>query len=110
VRQPEQVEKEHRTIAKLLPRRDRKLLGQLLPDIAPQLESANLADFARSLGFGANRAGLVAAGDPKVALEEATQLTGSPDSGPEMSDLLQYMVSEEYFTIRLELGIAPGSG
>jgi tetratricopeptide (TPR) repeat protein len=110
VRQPEQVEKEHRTLTKLLARRDRKLLGQLLPNIAPQLETANLADFARSLGFGANRAGLVAAGDPKVALEEATQLTGSPDSGPEMADLLQYMLSEEYFTIRLELGIAPGSG
>jgi len=110
VKQPERVEEEIRTLGRLLGRRERKTLGTILPQIAPQLVTVSVADFARALGFGANRAGLVAAADPKVALEEATQLSGRPDNGPEMADLLQYMVSEEYFTLRLELGIAPGSG
>ena len=110
VKQPEQVEEEVRGLSKLLARKDRKVMGTLLPQMAQAMESVNIADFARALGFGANRAGLVAAGEPKVALEEATQLTGSPDSGPEMADLMQYLMSEEYFTLRMELGIAPGSG
>lgn len=109
IKHPEQVEQEAKRVGKLLTRKDRKILGTLLPQIAEGFEAINLAEFARALGYGSNRLGLVAAGDPKVALEEMAQLAGDPPNGPEMGDLLQYMVSEEYFTLRMELAIAPGS-
>jgi hypothetical protein len=108
VREPDRVPDDAKTLAKLLPRRDRKVLGTLLPQLVPQLEKINVADFARALGLGANRFGLVAAADAKLALEEATQMVADPH-GSEMADFLQYMVSEQYFTLRSELGIAPGA-
>lgn len=107
VKDPGSVEKQARALSKLLARRERKALGAVLPGLGQQFATVNLAEFARALGYGSNHMGLVAAGDPVAALHDAAHITGA-STGPEMADLVQYVVSEEYFAARIELGIAPG--
>jgi cellulose synthase operon protein C len=102
------LDDETKQVLKLLGRKDRKLLGSFLPGVATLFEGLDLGEFARALSYGANRAGLLLAGDAKPALDEAMREMGGPAAlGPDLGDLLQYLVSEEYFSLRLELGLAP---
>lgn len=103
------LEEEAKILNRILNRRDRKLLTRILPDISDVLATVDIGEFARALSFGANRAGLIAAGDPKIGLDGVALLSGSTRSGADMSDILQYLVSEEYMTLRVELGLTPGS-
>jgi hypothetical protein len=109
IKEEAQVEVEVKQLSKLLGRRERKQLGGALPALAPQFETLDLGGFARALAWGANRAGLVAAGDAKGALDEVLVQIGTASRGPDLADFLQYLVSEEYFTLRQELALAPGS-
>ena len=63
-----------------------------------------------ALSIGATRAGLVVAGDAKASVEEAVvrSSSGASTLGPDTGDLLQFLISDEYFALRAELGIAPG--
>ncbi|MCC6749443.1 MAG: tetratricopeptide repeat protein [Deltaproteobacteria bacterium] len=100
---------EVKRIAKLLGRKDRRILAQAIEPIVQALPTVNAGSFARALSCGANRAGLLAAGDPQLGLEEAAALMGNVTSA-ELGDLLQYVVSEEYFAARQEVGLAPAEG
>jgi tetratricopeptide (TPR) repeat protein len=103
------LDEEIKLLQKLLARKDRKVLGSVLPPLAAQLELLDLGEFARGLSLGANRAGMIAAGDPKAAFEEAgVRREVTAERTPEVGDLLQFVVSEEYFTLRTELGMVPG--
>jgi hypothetical protein len=96
-------------MVKFLSRKDRKALGRFLSEQAGRFEGLDLGEFARALSHGANRAGLVLAGDANAALEEALREAGGAASpAPELADLLQYLVSKEYLALRVELGLAPG--
>ena len=102
------LEEETKQVLKLLGRKDRKLVGSFLPGVAASFEGLDLGEFARALSYGANRAGLILAGDAKPALDEALREMGGPAAAAaDLGDLLQYLVSEEYFSLRLELGLAP---
>jgi cellulose synthase operon protein C len=103
------LEEECKLLARVLSRKDRKVLGNVLPPMVGFFETVDLGEFARALSLGANRAGLMVAGDAKISLEEAGLSVGASEASPEMGDLLQYVVSEEYFTLRQELGLTPGS-
>lgn len=105
---PEEVQLVAKDLVKVINRRERKQLGALLPHIADQVASINLAEFARALSYGSNRAGLVAAGDTGAALEEAAELVQRSGHKEDLADLLLYIISDEYFALREELGITPG--
>ena len=91
----------------LLDDEERRGLGQALERVEGQLETADLVAFKRDLRLAANRAGLVAGGDPGRCLEQAAVVTEEEGGGTEMSDLLRFMVSEEYFALRAALKLAP---
>ncbi len=113
----EEIPEELAAVSKALGRKERKQLSELLTPLAPIFERLDVGAFARALGFGANRAGLVLAGDPAAALREARRELGLGSAPPQagapnsdaLADLFNYLVSEEYFTLRVELGLAPGS-
>ena len=77
--------------------------------LAESIETFDISELSRALKRGAIRGGLLLAGDPKVALQVAPTQEDISSRGLEMADLLQYLVSEKYFTLRQELGLAPGS-
>jgi tetratricopeptide (TPR) repeat protein len=108
VKEESAIEAEVKQLGKLLGRKERKLLGAMLPPLCAQLAAIDVGAFARSLSWGANRAGLAVAGDAKGGLEEALAQLGGAAPSPDLADLLQFLVSEEYFTLRADLGISPG--
>ncbi|MCK5796341.1 MAG: hypothetical protein KAI47_04105, partial [Deltaproteobacteria bacterium] len=98
-------------LTKALGRKERRQIGALLELLAPHLATIDVGAFARGLAFGATRAGLVLAGDPGEGLRQSLINLGDLD-GPHsdaIADAFNYLVSEEYFTLRIELGLAPGS-
>ncbi|MCA9669325.1 MAG: hypothetical protein KC503_27205, partial [Myxococcales bacterium] len=103
-------------LTRKLTRKERRAIGAALPRFVSSLGDGGadsnleraLGAAARAFAQGANRAGLLGAADPLVGIELTAQQAGSVASS-ELGDLLQFVVSEEYFALRVELGLAPGS-
>ena len=102
----QQAELRARTVTKRLGRRDRRLIGSVLPRHRNAFNPGEMGRFAHALAAATGRVGLLMAGDPLAALEEITSTADDPKS-PELADLLQYIVSEEYFSLRETLRLAP---
>lgn len=89
--------------AKLLGKEARRGLGQLLPVLFAHLTAEEVAAFARAQATAADRAGLLLAGDPAVALKALRTTATDP---PLLVPLLQFISSEEYGQLRRKCGIA----
>jgi hypothetical protein len=67
---------------------------------------ARLGDWVRSVARVANRAGLVACGDVRVAAEMIHRFPIEAPDVDEVGDLLQYSLTEAYADLRQRLGVA----
>lgn len=103
----EAAAQESTRLLRALGRKERRLLGELLQPLVGDFAAVDVGAYARGLAHGAQRAGLLLAGNALAGLQQAAQLGDSAGRG--LADLLQYLVSEEYLTLRIELGLAPGS-
>ncbi|MBK8482631.1 MAG: hypothetical protein IPL40_15955 [Proteobacteria bacterium] len=89
--------------AKRLSKDARRGLGLLLPRLFAHLTAAEVAAFGRAQATAADRAGLLLAGDPAVALQALGEASDDP---PLLAPLLQFLISEEYGQLRRKCGIA----
>lgn len=89
---------------KLLHKDARRTLGQLLPRLFSHLTPDAVGAFATAQAAAADRAGLLLAGDPAVALRTLHARSGEV---PQVGPLLQYILSEDYGQLRRKCGIAP---
>lgn len=103
---PAEVQRQMALASKRLGRRERRELATLFDALGDSIAAIDLAAHARALACAGNRAGLAVAGDPLSGLRNAHPVVTT--AGEELGDLLQFLVSEEYFTLRDELGISPG--
>ncbi|MCB9557635.1 MAG: tetratricopeptide repeat protein [Deltaproteobacteria bacterium] len=95
-------------VSRRLSRRDRRGLSSVFERYSGGLTPEMVHRFASATARAANRAGLICCGDPLTALEEVSARSGRSNSTP-VTDLFTFIVSEEHFALRVELGLAPGS-
>jgi len=100
------VSRQAQSLKRTLGRTDRRRLFDLLSPLLEREGELDVDGFTAALDHTACRAGLVLACDPLVALRETEEISGGPQSSS-MVDLLQYVVSTEYLTVRKKLGVAP---
>ena len=101
------VQDETARLVGLISEEERVKLGAVFPGLGGEVTSTDLATFKRSLRLAANRAGIVAGGDPQTCLEQAAILTDEEGGQQEMGDLLRFMVSKEYYKLRALLALRP---
>jgi hypothetical protein len=83
------------------------LVGQFLQN-APEV---NLARWGHAVDATASRLGFIVCGDLEVAARlvgAEPQLVGAPSPEEKVKELILYSVSEEYFTVRKQLGLTIG--
>jgi tetratricopeptide (TPR) repeat protein len=88
---------------KRLGRKEKKGLAELFDDFDQAPPLSTVTSFANALRSAAHRVALYLSGSPRIALGEIDDQSG-------VEELLQFVVSDEHFTLRIEAGIAPGSG
>ena len=82
------------------------LLRTATKKLTPVKGRARLGDWVRSVARVANRAGLVACGDVRVAAEMIHRFPIEAPDVDEVGDLLQYSLTEAYADLRQRLGVA----
>ncbi len=101
------VKQEAARLMELVSEEERVKLGAVLPGLGGEVTPNQLAAFKREVRLAANRAGIVAGGDPQRCLEQASVLTEEEGGQKEMGDLLRFMVSKEYYKLRALLALRP---
>ena len=104
---PAAIKVETSKLTRLLDRQEREKLGSVLPELGGKVEPVDLSAFKRSLRLAANRAGLLAGGDPQKCLEQAAILTEEEGGSRELENLLLYLVSDHYYKLRALLALKP---
>jgi tetratricopeptide (TPR) repeat protein len=95
-------------LQRALPPHAHEPLMALVELLGDQAASADVAGWAHAAFLTANRAGLLACGDPVTATQLAAPLAPSQGIAPEeaITDLIRWCVSPEHLAIREQLGIA----
>ena len=101
------VKQEAARLMELVSEEERVKLGAVLPGLGGEVTPNQLAAFKREVRLAANRAGIVAGGDPQRCLEQAAILTEEEGGQSEMGDLLRFMVSKKYYKLRALLALRP---
>jgi tetratricopeptide (TPR) repeat protein len=84
------------------------LLRAATKKLTPAKGRARLGDWVRSVARVANRAGLLACGDVRVAAEMIHRFPIEAPDVDEVGDLLQFSLTEAYAELRERLGVAVG--
>jgi len=94
-------------LAQLVTSQLREHLGLVVRRFVAAGATADLARWSRGLALTAIRAGLLVCGDLEVAIRLGQANAASAGIEPEevTRDLVEWNVSEEYFTLRAELGL-----
>lgn len=95
-------------LAKVVPPSVREHLGMLVRRFVAGGGALDLPRWARGLTMTAIRAGLLVCGDLEVAIRLGQTSAAPAGIAPEeiTRDLVEWSVSEEYFTLRAEMGLA----
>jgi tetratricopeptide (TPR) repeat protein len=99
----ETLERTWRIVNKELPRAVRREVPALVTNWLAHRNECSFDAFRVALIAAADRVGLIVAGDPTVALQETIHARNDDEAA---ADLVGYLASDEYFSLRRRLGIA----